>query len=518
MTTHPPPPSHSPIRETHRSVESIKMALAACDDDDLPDNFETNVIKFQNNQPIGVGTFAEVYQAQYPGTEEIVAVKKVMQDRNFRNRELQIMKVLDHPNCVRMKQYFVSKDAGSRKTYLHIVMEFVPTTLAYVNKRYVRASQRVPLEQVRIYAYQLLRACAYIHSYGIVHRDLKPQNVLVNPQTGELKLCDFGSAKVILEGETSICYICSRYYRAPELVFGARHYGTQSDLWSIGCLIAELILGRPLFPGENNDDQMKRIVQLMGTPTSEDLRGMKAEYKCPYSNIPATPLQRLFPSGTDSVLIDLLSKLLVYSPKRRSTAIQALTHPFFDSLTDTLPSDSDPEKMKRRFTAPLFNFLPVEMETNGRVFQTIFSKHTSRFPQPALVGSPPPTTTPSPPHAAQKNPTPKISSSAPQPTVPTLSPVQAPAAKAKKLSLSISLPTEPAQGSTGTVYAPPNTAVAFRSTEGGPKSPFSRKPLPILSPAQPIQFTFPPVDTPHLSSAAKPRQPSPLAQPDSFDQ
>ena len=104
--------------------------------------------------------------------------------------------------------------------------------------------------------YQVARSLAYIHQVGICHRDIKPQNLLLDPNSHVVKLCDFGSAKMLVKGETNIAYICSRYYRAPELIFGATDYTTAIDTWSFGCVFSELILGQPLFPGESNVDQV----------------------------------------------------------------------------------------------------------------------------------------------------------------------------------------------------------------------------------------------------------------------
>jgi serine/threonine protein kinase len=94
----------------------------------------------------------------------------------------------------------------------------------------------------------------YIHSLGICHRDIKPQNLLVDPQTHSLKVCDFGSAKRLVRGEINVSYICSRYYRAPELIFGATEYTNAIDVWSVGCVMAEMLLGQPLFPGDSGVD------------------------------------------------------------------------------------------------------------------------------------------------------------------------------------------------------------------------------------------------------------------------
>ena len=122
-------------------------------------------------------------------------------------------------------------------------MDYIPETVYRVLKHYNKMKQSVPPLLVKLYAYQSFRALSYIHSLGYCHRDIKPQNLLVNPESHTLKICDFGSAKRLIRGEVNVSYICSRYYRAPELIFGATDYTTAIDVWSVGCVVAELLLG-----------------------------------------------------------------------------------------------------------------------------------------------------------------------------------------------------------------------------------------------------------------------------------
>ncbi|URD84396.1 hypothetical protein MUK42_02293 [Musa troglodytarum] len=232
-------------------------------------------------------------------------------------------------------------------------------TVHRVIKHYNKMNQRMPLIYVKLYMYQICRALAYIHgSIGVCHRDIKPQNLLVNPHTHQLKLCDFGSAKVLVKGEPNISYICSRYYRAPELIFGATEYTTAIDIWSAGCVFAELLLGQPLFPGESGVDQLVEIIKVLGTPTREEIKCMNPNYtEFKFPQIKAHPWHKIFHKRMPPEAVDLVSRLLQYSPNLRCTALEALIHPFFDELRD-----SDTRLPNSHFLPPLFNFKPHELK------------------------------------------------------------------------------------------------------------------------------------------------------------
>ncbi|KAK9076531.1 hypothetical protein SSX86_004865 [Deinandra increscens subsp. villosa] len=323
-------------------------------------------ISYMAERVVGHGSFGVVFQAKCLETGESVAIKKVLQDKRYKNRELQTMRVLDHPNVVALKHCFFST-TEKEELYLNLVLEYVPETVHRMVRHYSKMSQRMPMIYVKLYSYQIFRALAYIHgSIGVCHRDIKPQNLLVNPHTHQVKLCDFGSAKVLVKGESNISYICSRYYRAPELIFGATEYTTAIDIWSGGCVLAELLLGQPLFPGESGVDQLVEIIKVLGTPTREEIKCMNpnyTEYKFP--QIKAHPWHKIFHKRMPPEAGDLVSRLLQYSPNLRSTALEAMIHPFFDELRD--PNIRLPNG---RFLPPLFNFkshelkgVPVEMLT-----------------------------------------------------------------------------------------------------------------------------------------------------------
>ena len=148
--------------------------------------------------------------------------------------------------------YFYSSGSNAKDAdvYLNLVMDFVPENVYKQIRYYHNQRTSMPLIFVKLYTYQLFRALNYIHKDNICHRDIKPQNLLCDPSTGQLKLCDFGSAKQLSPEESNVAYICSRYYRAPELILCAVHYTCAIDVWSSGCVLGELLLNNPLFPGK----------------------------------------------------------------------------------------------------------------------------------------------------------------------------------------------------------------------------------------------------------------------------
>nr|XP_049461585.1 protein kinase shaggy-like isoform X3 [Anopheles coluzzii] len=332
-------------------------------------------VSYTDTKIIGNGSFGVVFQAKLCDTGELVAIKKVLQDKRFKNRELQIMRRLEHCNIVKLKYFFYSSGekrddfpldmglfAGALQTqkdevYLNLVLEYIPETVYKVARHYAKNKLTIPINYIRIYMYQLFRSLAYIHSLGICHRDIKPQNLLLNPETAVLKLCDFGSAKQLLDGEPNVSYICSRYYRAPELIFGAINYTTKIDVWSAGCVLAELLLGQPIFPGDSGVDQLVEIIKVLGTPTREQIKEMNPNYtEFKFPQIKSHPWQKVFRTRTPPEAIALVSRLLEYTPGTRITPMQACAHPFFNELREGskyLPNG-------REFP-PLFNFTEQEL-------------------------------------------------------------------------------------------------------------------------------------------------------------
>ena len=214
-------------------------------------------------------------------------------------------------------------------------MEYMPLTLSDLIIKNRKHHEKFDSKTLKIFSYQMLKCIGYLHSLGIAHRDIKPQNILIDPSDNSLKLCDFGCAKHLNKNEKNISYICSRYYRPPELVLGATIYTPQLDVWSMGCVIAELVLYRPIFAGRSASDQMTEIMKILGTPNIEEIKAMNDEFSDAnkLKNINKRPWKEVFKGKTnDELYIDLVSKLLVYEPEKRYSPYQAMCHPFFDEI------------------------------------------------------------------------------------------------------------------------------------------------------------------------------------------
>jgi len=328
-------------------------------------------VSYTDTKVIGNGSFGVVYQAKLCDSGEMVAIKKVLQDKRFKNRELQIMRRLDHCNIVSLLYFFYTSGEKKDEIYLNLVLEYIPETVYKVARQYSKQKQTIPVTFIKLYMYQLFRSLAYIHSHGICHRDIKPQNLLLDPESGVLKLCDFGSAKHLVRGEPNVSYICSRYYRAPELIFGATDYTTNIDVWSAGCVFAELMLGQPIFPGDSGVDQLVEIIKVLGTPTREQIKEMNPNYtEFKFPQIKAHPWPKVFRARTSPEAIDLVSRLLEYTPSARISPLQACAHSFFDELREAgskLPNGRD--------LPQLFNFTEQELKIQPSLNSQLIPPH-----------------------------------------------------------------------------------------------------------------------------------------------
>ena len=323
--------------------------------------------KYEWLKVIGQGTFGVVYKAQQKFDDKrVVAIKKVFQDPKYSNREFKIVVELDHPNCIKVHRFFFSQnEAKANEIYLNLVMDYVPDTLYKILRFYVKKSIAFPNALGKIYSFQMFRALSYIHNSGICHRDIKPQNILIDINNHKLVLCDFGSAKQLKPGESSVAYICSRYYRAPELILGEESYGMEIDVWSMGCVIAEMFLGDPIFTGKNSKDQFVKIMSVLGTPTQEEITAMNPNVQTSLPSIKPLGLKKRFKQNTDPLLIDLLSKILLYNPNKRLKPFEILAHPYFEELRNQKLT------INGRGVTDLFDFNSVEIGNNQKLLGTI---------------------------------------------------------------------------------------------------------------------------------------------------
>lgn len=288
---------------------------------------------------LGKGSFGVVYQASVVETGETVAIKSMHLPP--KDREVQILKELDgHPNIVCLKGAFLSEGATASgasaqgNSKLNLVLEFLSDTLHRVIKHYNVLDRRMDKYYVQLYQFQLNKGLAFMHGHGILHCDIKPQNLLLDGKSQTLKICDFGTAKRLVFGEQQRPYVCSRYFRAPELILGATDYNTSVDLWSAGCVFAELILQQPLFTGKDGIDQLVQIIKVIGTPTPQQLRAMNPNYPV-YEFTPkvhAHPWDRVLRNRASVEACDLIAKMVAYDPAARLPPLQVLLHPFFQEL------------------------------------------------------------------------------------------------------------------------------------------------------------------------------------------
>lgn len=335
----PPAPAasvtHTPNNSVIHSTNNSQVGSQSYSSGSKDPNKKKQSISYAAERVIGNGSFGVVYQATVIETGETVAIKKVLQDRRFKNRELQIMGMLDHPDVVALKHCFYSKGEKPDDVFLNLVMEYIPETIHRTLRVHTKAKKLVPILFTKVYMYQVARALAYIHSMGICHRDIKPQNLLLNTKSHDVKLCDFGSAKLLVRGEPNVAYICSRYYRAPELVFEATEYTCSIDIWSLGCVMAELLLGKPLFPGDSGVDQLIEIIKILGTPTKEQITAMNPNHTSfKFPQIKPHPWSKVFRNKAPPDAIDLVSRFLHYEPHLRLDPFESLAHPFFEELRD----------------------------------------------------------------------------------------------------------------------------------------------------------------------------------------
>ncbi|XP_055487748.1 cyclin-dependent kinase 7 [Leucoraja erinacea] len=280
---------------------------------------------------LGEGQFATVYKAKDKNTDNIVAIKKIKvghrseaKDGINRTalREIKLLQELSHPNIIGLLDVF------GYKSNISLVFDFMETDLEVIIKD---TSLVLTPANIKAYTLMTLQGLEYLHMHWILHRDMKPNNLLVDDK-GILKLADFGLAKSF--GSPNRVYthqVVTRWYRSPELLFGARMYGVGVDMWAVGCILAELLLRTPFLPGDSDLDQLTKIFEALGTPTEEKWPGMMSlpDYVS-FKSFPGTPFEHIFRAAGDD-LLELLQDLFTFHPNARVTATQALKKRYFSN-------------------------------------------------------------------------------------------------------------------------------------------------------------------------------------------
>ena len=321
--------------------------------------------KYEFIKQIGLGSFSAVCSCYDRKDNRNVAIKKVtnafddLEDARHILREIKILSFFDHDNIVTLLD--VPKP-DNKETYndVYVITDLMETDL----HRVIYSRQELTDEHIQYFIYQILRGTLYFHSAKVIHRDLKPANILANKNC-DLKICDFGldhgklkdedktvqnlidNPSLPIEYSNSVIYDdskrelndrnISRWYRAPEAILSPESYDKPVDIWSIGCILAELLGRQPLFPADNNLDELQKIISVLGSPSEADLDFITDEKIKNFVLRLAKRTKQSFNlmfSNANPVALDLLGKMLTFNPKKRYTVEQCISHPYFEGLHD----------------------------------------------------------------------------------------------------------------------------------------------------------------------------------------
>jgi len=298
---------------------------------------------FAKLEKIGEGTYGVVFKGCNRKTNEIVAMKKIRLESEEEGvpstaiREISLLKELQHPNIVLLQ------DVIMQESRLYLIFEFLTMDLKKYLDNSIPPNEMMSTNLLKSYCYQLLQAILFCHQRRVLHRDLKPQNLLID-KSGAIKVADFGLARAF--GVPVRVYtheVVTLWYRAPEILLGANKYSCPVDIWSIGCIFAEMANKRPLFQGDSEIDQLFRIFRVLRTPNEDIWPGCSSlpDFKTTFPTWNNYNLegQMKEEANIDDQGLKLLASMLEYDPSKRITAKKALSHPYFDDLDkSTLPA------------------------------------------------------------------------------------------------------------------------------------------------------------------------------------
>jgi len=310
---------------------------------------------------IGKGAYGIVWSAKDKKNKKKVAIKKVhdafedLIDAKRIVREIRLLSFFDHENIISLIDVMKPHEGKTGFEDIYIITDLMETDM----HRVIYSRQELTDEHIQYFIYQILRGILCMHSALVIHRDLKPSNLLLNKNC-DLKICDLGLARGFDAQDNLLTeYVVTRWYRAPEVILNASEYDHSVDIWSVGCIFAELLGKAPLLPGDDYLDQIKRVIGILGTPTKSELSFIGNELAVKFvRSLPKRNKQSwstLFPKS-NPVALDLLGKMLNFNPLKRYNVKQCLSHPYFEGLH----SEKSEPVWKETFDWAWDNFEPTK--------------------------------------------------------------------------------------------------------------------------------------------------------------
>ncbi|XP_075227035.1 cyclin-dependent kinase 1 [Lycorma delicatula] len=292
-------------------------------------------------EKVGEGTYGVVFKGKHKKTGKLVAIKKIRMESEDEGvpstaiREISLLKELVHPNIVSLLEVLMEESR------LYLIFEFLCMDLKRFLDSFESDAYMEP-SMVKSYLYQITQAILFCHKRRVLHRDLKPQNLLIDSK-GVIKIADFGLGRAFgVPVRVFTHEVVTLWYRAPEVLLGSTRYSCPVDIWSIGCIFAEMATRKPLFQGDSEIDQLFRIFRVLSTPNDETWPGVSQlpDYKPTFPNWTQNTLKTQV-KNIDETGLDLLEQMLIYNPSQRISAKQAIKHPFFNDLDKTTLPKTD---------------------------------------------------------------------------------------------------------------------------------------------------------------------------------
>jgi mitogen-activated protein kinase 15 len=362
----------------------------------MDDEVENHILKrFHLHKKIGKGAYGVVFKATDKKTKEVVALKKLYgafrddtdSQRTF--REVMLLQELNgHDNIIRLLNVIKAENDMD----LYLIFEYMEADLYNV----IRAGILQEVHK-KFIIYQLLKAIKFLHSGDIIHRDLKPSNVFINSDC-QIKIGDFGLARTLTSGKKGFKgiitdYVATRWYRAPEMLMGSTKYAKPIDMWSVGCILYELITAKPLFPGKSTKHMFSLVLEVTGIPDKFEYEEIKKNYELMIEyhmieKVSRKSIKQLLGTYTrDPATLDFLSKLLAFNPDKRLTVEEALSHPYMQDFHNpdeeivcdkkiTITMDDTQKFSLDEYRAKLYEeILKRKMEIRNRLIESIKKKN-----------------------------------------------------------------------------------------------------------------------------------------------